>query len=240
MDSLDRTLTTLPANLALDEALLLEAEAGRQEEVLRFWEWPSLAVVLGAGGKLADDVDEPACTAAGVPIQRRASGGGTVLLGPGCLCFTLVLRYDRAPSLREIPSSYTFILDRIREALADVLPEIERAGTSDLAAGGLKFSGNAQQRKRHHLLHHGTLLYAFEIEQVDRYLRMPSRQPEYRHNRPHGAFLRNLPAGAADLKQRLQAVWKAETETKIEAYSEAAVRELVDQKYGRREWTLRR
>ncbi|HEV3117610.1 MAG TPA: lipoate--protein ligase family protein, partial [Gemmataceae bacterium] len=82
---LDLTLPTIAENLALDEALLLEAEAGGAE-VLRFWEWKRPAVVLGAGSRLADDVDEAACHADGVPILRRSSGGGTVLLGSGCLC----------------------------------------------------------------------------------------------------------------------------------------------------------
>ena len=71
---LDRTLPTLAENLALDEALLLDAEAGGPE-VLRLWRWEQPAVVLGAGGRLADDVDEDACRADGVPIQRRSSGG---------------------------------------------------------------------------------------------------------------------------------------------------------------------
>src|SRR5687768_15507648 len=97
MHWLDHTLPTPAENLALDEALLLEAEAGRAGEVLRIWEWPTPAVVLGAGGSIADDVNKPACAADGVPIARRASGGGTVLLGRGCLLYSLVLRYDRAP-----------------------------------------------------------------------------------------------------------------------------------------------
>src|SRR5215469_11853041 len=58
---LDRTLPSAAENLALDEALLLEAEAGRGGEVLRVWEWPELAVVLGSGCRLAEDVDESAC-----------------------------------------------------------------------------------------------------------------------------------------------------------------------------------
>src|SRR5215470_19204848 len=101
MHYLDLTLATPAENLALDEALLLEAEAGRGGEVLRFWEWPLPAVVLGAGGRLAEDVDEAACRADVVPILRRSSGGGTVLLGNGCLLFSLVLAYDRSPLLRQ-------------------------------------------------------------------------------------------------------------------------------------------
>lgn len=238
MHFLDLTLPTAPENLALDEALLLEAEAGRGGEVLRLWEWPSYAVVLGAGCTLADDVDEAACRGDGVPVLRRASGGGTVLLGPGCLCYGLVLSYERGPALREITPSYAYILGHVREALAGLLPAIERAGTSDLMDGGLKFSGNAQQRKRNHLLHHGTLLYDFDLSRVGRYLRMPARQPEYRGRREHVAFLRNLPTPGEELRRRLRAGWGANEETSD--WPREAVRRLVEERYTRSEWIRRR
>src|SRR5690348_16105251 len=138
MEYLDVTLPDLAANLALDEALLLHAEAGGTE-MLRFWEWPGPAVVMGAGCRVSDDVNEAACRADGVPVLRRSSGGGTVLLGPGCLLFSLVLAYDRAPELREVISSYRYILTRVGGALAGLLPGITLAGTSDLACAGRKF-----------------------------------------------------------------------------------------------------
>ena len=235
MRFLDLTLPSAADNLALDEALLLEAEAGRGGEVLRLWEWSRAAVVLGAGCALADDVDEAACRADGVPVLRRASGGGTVLLGPGCLCYGLVLSYERGPALREITPSYAYILGRTRDALGGLLPGIERAGTSDLMDAGLKFSGNAQQRKRHHLLHHGTLLYDFDLPRIARYLRMPGRQPDYRARREHAAFLRNLPAGAEELKRRLRVGWEADEVTTDWPWE--AVRQLSEEKYGQEEWT---
>src|SRR5215207_9147059 len=148
MEFVDVTLDTLNENLALDEALLLEAEAGRGGEVLRVWEWPQPAVVLGAGGRIADDVDVEACERDGVPLARRSSGGGTVLLGPGCLLYSLVLRYDRAAELRDIRKSYHWILSRTIEAL----PGVAVTGPSDLAVGVRKVGGSAQQRKRDHLL----------------------------------------------------------------------------------------
>src|SRR5438874_3390218 len=110
MHFLEVTLPTLAENLALDEALLLEAESRRGTEILRLWEWPGPGVILGSGCWLAADVDEPACRAAGVPILRRSSGGGTVLLGTGCLCYSLVLSYDRSPALLGVRSSYINIL----------------------------------------------------------------------------------------------------------------------------------
>lgn len=238
MHWLDLTLPTIAENLALDEALLLHAEDGMGNAVLRCWEWPHYAVVLGAGGKVSEEVQEEACRSDGVPILRRSSGGGTVLLGPGCLCFSLILDYEHSHLLREIPFSYVYILDRLRNALADLLPSIAQAGTSDLMAGGLKFSGNAQQRKRRFLLHHGTLLHAFDLERIGKYLAMPPRQPAYRQGRDHAAFVCNLPVAGDELKRRLQTTWGAVAELRV--WPTERLPQLVSDKYGKAEWTHRR
>ncbi len=206
MHLLDLTLSSAAENLALDEALLLDAEGGRSGEVLRFWEWQELAVVLGSGVVARDEIDEEACAAAGVPILRRSSGGGTVLLGDGCLCYSLVLSMESRPSLSAIRPSYEYILTRIVEGLGR---EITIAGISDLASDGRKFSGNAQQRKRTHLLHHGTILYAFDLSLVSRFLREPARQPEYRAGREHGDFVCNLSCSVDELRRRMRESWEA-------------------------------
>ena len=236
MRFLDLTLPTPAENLALDEALLLRAEAGEGGEVLRVWEQLRPAVVLGSGCRLAEDVDEAVCRADGVPVLRRSSGGGTVLLGSGCLLYTLVLDAAAAPELGGIRSSYAVILGRLAAALP--VPGAEPAGISDLAAGGRKFSGNAQQRKRRFLLHHGTLLYAFDLSRVGRYLRPPPRQPEYRAGRDHAAFLSNLDMPPDDIKRRLRAAFVAATDDT--AWPQERVRALVADKYSLEEWTRRR
>jgi lipoate-protein ligase A len=237
MTFLDLTLPTLEENLALDEALLLDAEAGGPE-VLRLWEWPRHAIVLGAGGKLADDVSEDACLADGVPIARRSSGGGTVLLGSGCLLFSLVLRFERDPALGDLHASYRYILGRIREGLAPSVGAVALQGSSDLTLDDRKFSGNAQQRKRTHLLHHGTLLHAFDFAPLSRYLKAPPRQPEYRRQRGHGEFLSNVPIGEVKLRELLRAAWQASE--LLSAWPVEMVKRLVEEKYERDEWIRRR
>jgi lipoate---protein ligase len=238
MHFLDLTLPTLEANLALEEALLLHAESGMGGEVLRFWEWPKPAVVLGAGSKRAEDVNEAACIADGVPILRRSSGGGTVLLGKGCLLFSLVLDYDRSPLLREIPSSYRYLLGHICRGLDDAFGGMAPAGISDLAILGRKFSGNSQQRKRFFLLHHGTLLYDFNLDLVSRYLHLPARQPAYRDKRSHDSFLMNLPANADQLKKKLQTIWNVDQ--LLNDRPMTLVRQLIQEKYGQEDWHRRR
>ena len=49
---LDLTCSSVAENLALDEALLIEADAGRGGRVLRFWEPADYAVVLGASCRI--------------------------------------------------------------------------------------------------------------------------------------------------------------------------------------------
>lgn len=237
MKLLDYTHPDPATNLALDEALLVAAEEGTGGEVLRLWELSSYAVVVGSGGSVAIDVNADACAADGVPVLRRASGGGTVLLGPGCLCFSLVLRYDRAPRLNEIPASNGYILARVLNALVSVAPAVVE-GSSDLAVNGVKFSGNAQQRKRNHFLHHGTLLCGFDLALVAKYLNPPERQPAYRRDRPHAEFVANLPATAEDVKRLLVAEWSPDGEYSPVPLERAAA--LVAEKYARDEWTRRR
>lgn len=227
MKLLDLTLATAEENLALDEALLLA-----EEEVLRLWEWPRLAVVLGSGGVVAHDVNVDACEAAGVPILRRSSGGGTVLLGEGCLCFSLVLPYSLHPSLEGIHESYHWILERVVAGLGMG----ELVGICDLALEGRKFSGNAQQRKRTHLLHHGTILHAFDLGQVASYLREPPRRPEYREERTHAEFVRNLPLTGEEVRRRLAEAWEARE--RLARVPDVA--KLVEEKYSLESWQRRR
>jgi lipoate-protein ligase A len=234
---LDLTLPTPEENLALDEALLLSAEWS-DGEVLRLWEWPRPAVVLGSGCKLADEVDQGACRADGVPVTRRSSGGGTVLLGTGCLLYSLVLDTAGVTELANIRRSYAHILARVARALVDEAPGVAVCGISDLAIGGRKFSGNAQQRKQRYILHHGSILYAFDTSIVARYLRPPPREPEYRSGRSHADFLMNLPMSREEIARRLRNEWRADDESRHWPREEVA--RLTSEKYTSREWRERR
>ena len=222
---LDLTLPSPVENLALDEALLDELDECGGDPVLRFWESPRCFVVLGPSCRLDDDVHAAACEQDGVPVLGRTSGGGTVLQGPGCLSYALVLPLTLHPDLANIRSTTRFVLERIAAALHRWEPATLFQGISDLAIDGMKISGNAQRRKRNALLFHGTILYAMQSDLVARYLKHPARQPEYRENRPHGAFLRTIDASPGDLKQAIAAAW--EVESPLAALPEARMTESI-------------
>lgn len=235
---LDRSLDTPEDNLALDEALLdarqaVEPSHERLPDTLRFWESPQFVVVLGRSGRPADEVDLDACARAGVPVLRRVSGGGTVLLGPGCLNFSVVLSLTWHPEHRDIRRSMQAIVSSIAKALP--LDGLHLAGTSDLCWQEWKVSGHAQRRTRDVLLHHGTLLYDLDLDLMARLLREPSRQPDYRTRRTHLDFVRNLPLSAAAIKQALAAAWQA---TADDAFTLPPIDALVARKYADARWNV--
>ncbi|MCO5052421.1 MAG: lipoate--protein ligase family protein [Verrucomicrobiae bacterium] len=216
MTSLDLTLPTPAENLALDEVLLESAETGSGGESLRFWESPTPFVVVGYANKIATEVGAEACATLGVPIFRRCSGGGTVVQGPGCLNYTLVLRIADTGPTRNVTSTNRFVMERNRTALASLIGAsgadgsvVQVRGHTDLAIGALKFSGNSQRRRKRFLLFHGTMLYAFDLALVDRLLKFPSQQPDYRDGRAHREFITNLNLPAPTVKQALADVWSA-------------------------------
>jgi lipoate---protein ligase len=210
MRYLDLTLPTAAENLALDEALLEEAEAlGRPMETLRFWEADRPVVIIGRSSQLAREVRTDACRQLGIEVLRRVSGGAAVVAGPGCLMYALVLSYQRRPALRAIARAHQFVLSSMVAGLAHLVPGLRCRGTSDLTLGERKVSGNSMRARRQHLLYHGTLLYDFSLELIARCLTMPPRQPEYRQSRPHEEFVANLPVGATALRTALRTVWGA-------------------------------
>lgn len=238
MHLLDLTLPTPQENLALDEALLDTAEASEDPaEVLRFWEADRPVVVLGRSSKAAEEVQLEACRADGVPVLRRCSGGAAIVAGPGCLMYAVVLSYELHPELRALDLAHRFVLSRLREALLPLASDVQFRGTSDLAVGDYKFSGNSLRCKRSHLLYHGTLLYDFELTLLDKYLGPAPRQPVYRQGRTHGAFVANLPLSSAAMKPAIITAFGASQ--MLTQWSEAMVRQLVKERYSAESWNLR-
>jgi len=237
---LDHTFVAPAWNLALDEALLEGVDAGALPDTLRFWESPMPFVVLGSAQAIEDEVDLLHCGVDGVPITRRCSAGGCVLQGPGCLNFALALRYDTLPGSRDLHRSYALILDTLAAALSTQTGAVVRAGVSDLAVEGRKVSGNAQRRKRNAFLHHGTLLYAPDIQAVTRYIREPEDRPDYRGDRSHAAFLGRLTQSPVELRGIVSRAFRATGKRDITDWETNLAEQLVREKYSRNAWIRRR
>ena len=172
-------------------------------ERLLVWESDRPAVVLPRNGDPEAWAHLPACVSRGVPLLHRESGGGAVVVGPGCLNIALVLSLDTRPWLADAVYSYEWLLGRLARVLAIEGIAIR---VTDLALRERKFAGHAQRRVRGALLHHGVLLYDsddFDLDLVDALLREPLRRPAWRGNRTHREFLASVPLARDEIVCRL-------------------------------------
>jgi len=247
---LDVTLPSVAENLALDEALLELAHDGLATTVcVRTWMAAEPTVVLGSSSRVDEEINLSACETAGVRVVRRPSGGATVVLGPGCLMWSVITPHPAGvPPIEAIHAS---MLEPLAVAINDALPSVAlhagwrvaRRGTSDLAvrvdrdAPERKVSGNALRVRRHGVLYHGTLLDGFDLGLVGQVLRHPPREPDYRSRRSHGDFLMNLALGRETLERIVRTAFQA---TRVHGeWPRDRVARLVADRYGTSEWTTR-
>lgn len=161
-----RAAFTDPAeNLAFDEALLRVAP---ESPVLWLWRNP-VCVVVGRGQRIAREVRVEECERDGVPVLRRASGGGTVFHDPGNLNVTLVLP---GPTDRPLET-----LGKVMSAAVDQLGLVPRIGDRGLFVGDAKLCGFAVFRTKTGLLAHSTLLVETSAALVGRYLTSAPADP---------------------------------------------------------------
>jgi lipoate-protein ligase A len=220
----------------LDEALLEVAESTNSiPEILRFWEPAQPTVVVGRSSRVEQEVDTKFCRNWNIPVFRRASGGAAILTGPGCLMYALLLDYRRRPLLKMLNESHRYVMTHMKQAIGGLGIAVEFRGICDLTIGNRKVSGNAMKCKRNWFIYHGTMIcQSMEIELIERCLRMPSRQPEYRRGRAHGDFITRIPALAKTVRSEIVRQWQCDGE--FLNWPSHVTRKLVADKYSQREW----
>ena len=174
----------------------------------RFFEPVDVRVVIGRYQDPEREVDLAAAAADGVPVHRRLTGGGAVVLAPGSLVIALRLRVG-APGTAPVLA----LVDPVVAAAAAAAgaPPLLSRGLGDLAVGenGVerKVLGSSLRRRGDVAGYLGVLLVDDLVPLMERYLRPPSRRPGYREDRDHRAFCSHLGRhGVAfpDLRSRIE------------------------------------
>ena len=227
--------------LALDEAMLLAADAGEIGETVRTWEFKSPTVVVGRSSPVETEVDRSVCLREGIPILRRCSGGATIAGGPGCLMYSVVLSLSAQPALRKIDAAHRFVIQRVLTALKHQVPAADFQGTSDLTWKNRKFSGNSLRIARNHLLYHGTILYQADLDLISRCLLHAPRQPDYRQARDHREFIDNIPIDPQQLTTEIALNFDATSVVKDAGIAKlrTAMRQLRVDRYDNPAWHFR-
>ncbi|CAK7327965.1 unnamed protein product [Dovyalis caffra] len=145
------------------------------------------AIVMGMSGKPSELLELESVLRDEVPVIRRFTGGGTVIVDQGTIFVTLICNKDDVPGVQPYPRS---IMSWSGLLYSQVFPGIGdfQLHENDYVFGDRKFGGNAQSITKNRWIHHTSFLWDYEDRNMA-YLKLPARAPEYRMERDHNEFI---------------------------------------------------
>lgn len=146
------------------------------------------AIVMGISGKAEELIDLERARQDGIPIIKRFSGGGTVIVDPDTLFVSFLFRQGVHPFAAFPENIMRWSKDFYQNALGLDGFDFQE---NDYVIGDKKIGGNAQHITRYNWVHHTTFLYDYSDANMD-YLLMPKKRPSYRGSRSHTDFLTKL------------------------------------------------
>ncbi|MDH7517388.1 MAG: biotin/lipoate A/B protein ligase family protein [Candidatus Thermoplasmatota archaeon] len=163
------------ANMAIDEAVLINCSRGKVPPTVRFYGWSPPAISIGYFQSLEDEVDLDFCEKIGVDYVRRITGGGAVFHDKE-LTYSIVVPESHLSVPKNIMESYGRICGAIIRGLRFLGVESSYAPINDIVVDGRKISGNAQTRKMRTVLQHGTVLMGVDVEKMFSLLMVPNEK----------------------------------------------------------------
>jgi lipoyl(octanoyl) transferase len=260
-----RVLFSPPAegawNMALDEALLEAASAGRVPPTLRFFAWEPPTLSLGIAQPVAD-VDLPALEKLGWGLVRRPTGGRAILHTDE-LTYSITAAESHPLAQGGILESYRRFSRGLLAGLhllgveASAEAEHARGGAAgaicfetpssyEITSGGRKLIGSAQARPRGGVLQHGTLPLSGDLSRIVQVLTCPDKDGDHVHARATTlaeASGRNITwRECADaMRQGFQNEFGIVFAEEIATPEELArTQQLVEEKFGNDKWNKRR
>jgi lipoate-protein ligase A len=164
-------------NMGLDEAVLESVSSGTQAPTLRLYGWNPKAISLGYFQGAEEELDIDACKERGVDIVRRITGGGAVFHDAE-LTYSIVIPESHPLACPSILDSYSLLLQGLIQGLASIGVDSSFVPINDIVHEGKKISGNAQTRKQHCILQHGTILIDVDVEQMFSLLKVPKEKAQ--------------------------------------------------------------
>ena len=158
------------------------------------------AIVMGISGEPEALLNIENVQKNNIPVIKRFSGGGTVIVDENTLFITFIMSKEDIdiapfpePILRWSADLYAGAWNIPRFCLRE----------NDYCIGEKKCGGNAQYIKKDRWLHHTSFLWDFSEENMG-HLLLPAKRPKYRLNRSHSDFLTRLKEHTASMDQLVE------------------------------------
>ncbi|MGI6541002.1 MAG: lipoate--protein ligase [Bacillota bacterium] len=227
-------------NLAFEEYVLKNLDM--DDPYLLLWR-NAPTVVVGRFQNTPDEINADYVEEHGVHVVRRMTGGGAVYHDLGNLNFSFIERKTSEGIDMKL------FARRIAQALQGVGLDVEVSGRNDLTIDGRKFSGNAQYIYHDRVLHHGTILYSSDLDNVQAALNVKADKIASKGVKSVKSRVTNLidympvPLSIEEFQKSLllQLFQGAPVRTRVLTEAELEeINELVSAKYAKWEWNFGR
>jgi len=154
------------------------------------WIPDKVYIVLGASNNPADALNMDMVEKDQITVLKRPSGGQTVILTPNNIIIAAVYFDKKTMQPKDVFQQINKLIISTIEHTG--IRDLSLMGISDIAISGKKILGSAIYRNKEALLYHAVLNLGEPSITFERYLKHPSKEPEYRQGRSHAEFVTSL------------------------------------------------
>jgi len=170
---LDTGQCSAAENMALDDVILRCRADHQIPNTMRFLQFNPPAVLVGYHQDVEHEVRLDYVKQKGIDVNRRVTGGGTVLFDKTCLGWEIIASKDSVSHHQDIEELFKVMCEGTVYALNSLGIRAAFRPKNDIEVNGRKISGTGGVEWNDAFLFQGTLLVDFDVETMIRALKIP-------------------------------------------------------------------
>lgn len=171
----------------LPDIKILESDS---EFGFKVWQPDNVYIILGRANNAESSLYTERVVNEGIKVFKRPTGGESVILSPRMLVFSAKISAETLGKPKDI---FKLINNKLIEQLTIAgIKNLNSKGISDLSIGEKKILGSSMYLNGKTLFYHAVLNINEEISLISKYLKHPTKEPDYRRGRSHDEFVTSI------------------------------------------------
>lgn len=172
----------------LPDSYLFENNVVTRANVI--WIPDETCIILGRSNNPSESLYLENIISDNIPMYKRPSGGETVLLSNKMLVLSIAVEQTDFKNGKIYFKEYSTKIISALESLG--IKNLGYKGISDITINDLKILGSSIYQNKFIVFYHAVLNVSESVSLIDKYLKHPKREPDYRNNRNHKDFITSI------------------------------------------------
>ncbi len=172
----------------LPDSYLFENNVVTRANVI--WIPDETCIILGRSNNPSESLYLENIISDNIPMYKRPSGGETVLLSDKMLVLSIAVEQTDFKNGKIYFKEYSTKIISALESLG--IKNLGYKGISDITINDLKILGSSIYQNKFIVFYHAVLNVSESVSLIDKYLKHPKREPDYRNNRNHKDFITSI------------------------------------------------